>query len=101
MHARNVIHRCIKSDDILCRSNGEIKIGDFGFSVMLSQEAPRRLTQRGTPSWVPPEIAKGVAYSKEVDVWSFGCFAFELAIGQPPHHADAGDINALFDKIIN
>ena len=31
-----------------------------------------------------PEIAQGTLYSKEVDIWSFGCFCYELATGLPP-----------------
>ena len=37
MHKKNVLHRDIKSDNILCRANGDIKIADLGFSVFLSQ----------------------------------------------------------------
>ena len=33
-----------------------------------------------------PEIAKGVQYSKEADVWAYGCFAYELVDGETPHH---------------
>ncbi len=101
MHSKNVLHRDIKSDNILCRPNGDIKVADMGFSVFLSEQDQYRQTQKGTPSWVSPEIAKGVTYSKEVDVWSYGCFAFELATGQPPHRAETQDINVLFNKIIN
>ena len=35
-------------------------------------------------SWMSPEIAQGLPYAKEVDVWSYGCFAFELTKGEPP-----------------
>ena len=35
---------------------------------------------------MPPEIIEGISYSKEVDVWSFGCFAYELATGHAPFH---------------
>ena len=39
----------------------------------------------GTPSFVSPEIAaEGKKYAKEVDVWAFGCFAFELVTGDTP-----------------
>ena len=86
MHSHNILHRDIKSDNILCRPNGEIKIADMGFSVFLSEQQQYRSTQRGTPSWISPEIAQGVTYSKEVDVWAFGCFAWELAEGHPPFH---------------
>ena len=40
-----------------------------------------------------PEILAGEAYGKEVDVWSYGCFAFELTKGEPPFYQimhDAG-----------
>jgi len=99
MHYYNIIHRDIKSDNILCRPNGDIKIADMGFSVFLSEQTKYRETQRGTPSWVSPEIAKGIPYSKEVDVWAFGCFAWELADGYPPFNN--ADIDKLFDTIIN
>ena len=32
-----------------------------------------------------PEIANGIIYSTEVDIWAFGCFAYELLTGEPPH----------------
>ena len=38
MHSNNVLHRDIKSDNILCSANGEIKLADLGFSVMLTQQ---------------------------------------------------------------
>ena len=42
-----------------------------------------------------------MTYAKEVDVWAFGCFAFELAAGYPPFHAHAADMEELFNAIIN
>ena len=38
LHRRNIIHRDIKSDNILVTSQGEIKLADFGFAVMLTEE---------------------------------------------------------------
>ena len=38
MHSRNVIHRDIKSDNILCRPNGDIKLADMGFSIFLTEQ---------------------------------------------------------------
>jgi len=86
MHSKNVLHRDIKSDNILCRPNGDIKLADLGFSIFLSEQLQYRQSQKGTPSWVSPEIAAGVSYSKEVDVWSYGCFAYEILTSEPPHH---------------
>lgn len=42
MHSHNILHRSIKSDDVLCRANGEIKIGDLGYSVLLTEQQPNR-----------------------------------------------------------
>ena len=47
-----------------------------------------------------PEIAAGIQYSKEVDVWSLGCFAYELATGRPPFHAVQKRCD-LYDAIIS
>lgn len=84
MHVKNVLHRDIKSDNILYKKDGEIKIADLGLSVFLHEQKAFRNTKIGTSNWFSPEIAKGVYYSKEVDVWAFGCFAYELATGNPP-----------------
>ena len=37
MHAHNILHRDVKSDNILCRENGDIKLADMGFSVFLTE----------------------------------------------------------------
>ena len=100
MHSRNVLHRDIKSDNILCDKRGAIKIADLGFSVFLSKQQDYRKTKRGTANWISPEIAQGVQYAKEVDIWSYGCFAYELATGNPPF-AGVKNRHDLLYKIIN
>ena len=57
MHNKNVLHRDIKSNNILCSDEGDIKIADLGFSVMLSDQASYRQTRKGTLNWFSPEIA--------------------------------------------
>ena len=97
MHHKNVLHRDIKSENILSSSDGEIKIADLGFSKPVS---PERKTRAGTVPFYSPELAKGIRYSKEVDVWAFGCFAYELATGFAPF-ASESDEAKLFESIIN
>ena len=99
LHEKNVLHRDIKSDNILFKADGTIKIADLGFSVLLTKETERRMTSLGTLSWMSPEIAQGCPYAKEVDVWSFGCFAFELTKGSPPYNEHVADAGTFLEKL--
>ena len=56
MHKNNVIHRDLKSDNILYSADGDIKIADMGFSCTLSEQRTSRKTKKGTPHWCAPEI---------------------------------------------
>ena len=100
MHDNNVLHRDIKSENILCRPDGTVKIADLGLSVFLHEQQMFRNSLKGTANWFSPEIAQGVYYSKEVDVWAFGCFAYELATGNPPFSDLARDNTSLFSAIL-
>ena len=99
MHKEHVLHRDIKSENILIRKNGDIKIADLGLSVFLNEEQMFRNSIKGTKNWFSPEIAQGVFYSKEVDVWAFGCLAYELATGRPPFIQYVNDENSLFTAL--
>mmetsp|Transcript_78108 Transcript_78108/g.108019 ORF Transcript_78108/g.108019 Transcript_78108/m.108019 type:complete len:219 (+) Transcript_78108:854-1510(+) len=86
LHTRYIIHRDIKSDNILVNMKGEVKLADFGYSVQLTQEKAGRLSKVGTVCWMAPELIKGGReYNTKVDIWSFGIFAMELADGDPPY----------------
>ena len=78
----NIIHRDIKSDNILCKDNGEIKLADFGYAVMLTQQQQARASKVGTVCWMAPELIEAKEdkkYSNKVDIWSLGIFAIEPA----------------------
>lgn len=101
LHNKNVLHRDVKSDNILFKTDGTIKVADLGFSVELTKNETYRKTQIGTMSWMSPEIAAGEAYGKEVDVWSYGCFAFELTKGEPPFQHLVEDAGKFLATIKN
>ena len=101
MHSKQVLHRDIKGDNVLCNDKGEIKIADLGLSVFLSNEQEYRTTRGGTPNWVSPEIVTGVKYTKPIDIWAFGGFAYELAQGKPLWHQHMSSRREMFNAIKN
>lgn len=86
LHQRHIIHRDIKSDNILVSIKGDVKLADFGYSVQLTQQIAARASKVGTVCWMAPELIKGERkYNTKIDIWSFGIFAMELANGDPPY----------------
>jgi p21-activated kinase 1 len=85
MHQKNKIHRDIKTDNVLLKRNGEVKLGDFGYTAQLSSDQECRKSVVGTPYWMAPELIKSKPYSFAVDIWSLGIMVRELAEGEPPY----------------
>ena len=86
LHQNNIVHRDIKSDNILANEKGAVKLADFGYAAQLTQEVQGRSSKVGTLCWMAPELVKAERkYDVKADIWSFGIFAFELANGNPPH----------------
>ncbi|GAM17924.1 hypothetical protein SAMD00019534_010990, partial [Acytostelium subglobosum LB1] len=92
LHSHNLVHRDIKSGNIMMTIEGKIKIVDFGLCVDATQ---RKLTHMaGSPFWMSPEMIKGIEYGCVSDIWSFGICLLELANGQPPNRKSS--LNAMF-----
>ncbi|XP_012368683.1 aurora kinase C [Octodon degus] len=81
-HAQKVIHRDIKPENLLLGFRGEVKIGDFGWSV--HTQSLRRKTMCGTVDYVPPEMIHRNTYDEKVDLWCLGVLCYELLVGSPP-----------------
>ena len=107
-HGRGIVHRDLKSSNVLVTDDGKIKVLDFGLAqqlVLVSDDQPTRtLTQAGmivgTPHYLAPEILRGGPADVRSDLWSLGVVLYEMASGvQPfrgatPIELGAGILNA-------
>ncbi|XP_054141673.1 uncharacterized protein LOC128942958 [Melozone crissalis] len=84
LHSNHVIYQDVKSCNILLRTNGSVKLADFGLFAQLTPEQSRRSSVAGTCGWLVPEVVTGQPHGPKVDIWSFGIVGIEMVEREVP-----------------
>src|SRR5881396_206479 len=107
-HQAGIIHRDIKPENTMVRTDGNVKVLDFGLAKLtepktIETAAPTLLKVEtepgmvmGTLSYMSPEQARGVAVDARTDIWSLGVMIYEMAAGRQPFEGEtASDVMSL------
>jgi mitogen-activated protein kinase kinase kinase ANP1 len=102
LHENSIIHRDLKSANVLISPTGVLKLTDFGSSRKFDQ-VEEHLTKslKGSPYWMAPEVVNRKGHSYSADIWSFGCVLIEMVTGHPPwsnYSHDAKEVLGLIGK---
>jgi serine/threonine protein kinase len=86
LHNAGIVHRDLKPENLLMASkndDSDVKLADFGLSTIVTNDSMLK-TSCGTLTYCAPEILRGEAYGKPVDLWSIGVITYILLSGYPP-----------------
>jgi predicted ATPase/predicted Ser/Thr protein kinase len=89
LHGEELVHRDLKPDNVLVRSDGQPVLVDFGLAGQFGGEVSREALEldaalAGTPKYMAPEQLRGELVDARADLYALGCVLYELVAGQPP-----------------
>ena len=109
-HARGIVHRDLKSQNVVITPEGRAKVLDFGLAARMPQADAEAVTKTqeaiphagmlvGTLAYMAPEVLRGEAATARSDIWALGVLLYEMASGRLPFAGDtAFDVAAAIAK---
>jgi hypothetical protein len=109
-HEKGIVHRDLKPANVKITPDGVVKVLDFGLGKMLTDgdavghadAATRNDTREGvilgTPAYMSPEQARGLAVDKRSDIWAFGCVLYEMLAGRQAF--DGEDVVDVLGRVL-
>lgn len=89
-HRQGVVHRDLKSQNIMVDKEGNVRIMDFGLARSPQSKKGTRLgSVLGTPDYISPEQAEGLEVDRQTDIYSLGVIMYEMATGRLPFESDS------------
>jgi len=97
LHARNIVYRDLKPENVLLDSEGHVRVTDFGLAKdnMGAHDATK--TFCGTPDYLAPEIIMDKGHGRGVDWWSLGTMIYEMLGGLPPYYSE--NVNVMYERV--
>jgi NIMA (never in mitosis gene a)-related kinase len=90
IHEQKILHRDVKPANIFLSGDWHtLKLGDFGLTKALGDDAEQAVTICGTPQYFSPELCMKAPYTSSADIWAAGCVLFELMFLEHPYRANS------------
>ena len=86
LHAKSIVHKDIKPQNILMMEDGSVKIADMGISISVANSESKSVSvsKVGTPLYTSPEVLRRQPFDFKVDIWALGCLLYYMACLVPP-----------------
>lgn len=98
-HAQGVIHRDVKSSNIMVDAGWHVKLADFGVARVVDKPSTRTGVMIGTPAYMSPEQVHGAAADARSDLFSLGVVLYEALTGQKPFPGE--DVAQVLDEVLH